>query len=165
MRLLLKAVVLLLASGVSALSQAPQVNSVTGVPNYVLYDFFFFRVAWLQDKANHLKGIGLDDGSMRHMIAQQAGLTSAQEIALDGIALDWRTQNAGLLSQIQGLAASGARSSTSPQLQNLRAQRRQLVLDHLTQLQTTFGPGAFYSLDLFVRRTVVVKGPGVTSGN
>jgi hypothetical protein len=127
-----------------------------------LYDFFFTRVMWLQDQADKIKGQGNDDSQIRHLIQRQAGLTSQQESTMNTIAADWRTNNASILSQMRALAASGAHASTSPALQALITQRQQLVLDHLGQFQTAYGPGAFYVLDLFVRRTVQVTGPGVT---
>lgn len=148
--------------GLRAFCQGPQVNSVTGAPNYVLYDFFFFRVMWLQDQADKVKAQGKDDSQVRHTIQHQAGLTGLQESTLNAIASDWRTNNASILSQIQTIAATGARGPTSPQLQALHSQRQQLVLDHLSQLQTAYGPGSFYMLDLFVRRTTSMSGPGVT---
>jgi hypothetical protein len=139
-----------------------QVNSVTGAPDYVLYDFFFTRVMWLQDQASKAQSQGKDGSQFSTMIQQQAGLTTQQASTLVAIASDWRTNNAAILGQIQSLAATGARGATSPQLQALHAQRQQLVLGHLSQLQTALGPGPFYLLDLFVRRTTIMSGPGVT---
>ena len=158
--------VLLIALSFPAFCRTSGVNSVTGVPNDVLYHFFFNRVMWLQDQADKMLAQGKGDGAFRDLIRQQAGLTSQQESALNAIAADWRTNDAAILRQIQALAATGARGPTSPQLQALHSQRQQLVLSHLSQLQTAFGAVSFYLLDLFVHRTVKVTGPGVTpAGN
>jgi hypothetical protein len=148
--------------GFLAFCQTTQVNSVTGVPDYILYTFFFNRVMWLQDQAGKVQSQGQDPSQFSTQIEKQAGLTSQQASALVAIASDWRTKNAALLAQIRAAAATGAKLATSPQLQALQSQRHQLVLDHLTQLQTGLGPGAFYVLDLYVRRTTNVSGPGVT---
>lgn len=145
----------------SALCQS-QVNSVSGVPTYILYHFFFNRVVFLQNEADKLKAQGLNDSDFRHLIQQQAGLTGQQESMLDAIASDWRTNNSALLAEISALAAAGQSGPTSPQLQALHSQLRQIVLDHLAQLQTGFGPGSFYLLDLYVKRTSSISGPGVT---
>jgi hypothetical protein len=109
---------------------------------------------------------GKDGSQLSAMIQQQAGLTSQQASALVSIASDWRTNDAAIRAQIGTIAATGARVATSPQLQALEAQSQQLVLGHLSQLQTALGPGAFYVLDLYVRRTSNISGPGVTpAGN
>jgi hypothetical protein len=138
------------------------VNSVTGVPTYVLYRFFFFKVMYLQDLADKQKAKGQDDSFYRHWLQRQAGLTTQQETQLNAIASDWRTNDAAILGQIQQMAAAGG--AASPQFQTLRNQSEQLLLDHLSQLQTGFGPGSFYQLDLYVKRTSNISGPGVTNG-
>jgi hypothetical protein len=149
-------------SQVPPISHVPPVNSVTGVPTYVLYNFFFFRVMGLQDQADRVKAKGQDDSAVRHLLQKQAGLTTQQEAQLNSIASDWGTKDASVLGQIQTMAASGG--SASPQFQALRSQRQQLLLDHLSQLQTTYGPGSFYLLDLYVKRNSNISGPGVTNG-
>jgi hypothetical protein len=156
------AVVLLAVLGIPAVCQTPPVNSVSGVPTYVLYNFFFFRVMFLQDQADKLAASGQNDSSIRHLIQRQAGLTAQQESQLNSIASDWRSNDAVILKQIQTIAASAGPSS--PQFQALRSQRQQLLLGHLSQLQTAYGPGSFYLLDLYVKRTSNISGPGVTSG-
>jgi hypothetical protein len=155
----------LLLSGLSPVAVLAQVNSVTGVPTDVLYRFFFFRVMWLQDKADSLKAQGMNDSHLRHLLAQQAGLTTQQESQLIAIASDWRTADVTLRSQIQTLASSGAAALNSPQLKTLHLQQQQLVITHLAQVQAAFGPGAFYLLDLFVHRNINVRGPGVSNNN
>jgi hypothetical protein len=145
-------------------SSAPcqsNVNSVTGVPTHVLYHFFFNRVVFLQNQADALRAQGMDDGQLRHLIQQQAGLTSQQESLLNALALDWQTNNNALLAQIRALAAASQKESASPRLQALHAQLRQIVLDHLSQLQTGLGGGNFYLLDLYVKWTSKISGPGV----
>jgi hypothetical protein len=139
------------------------VNSVSGVPTYVLYHFFFNRVVFLQNQADHLKAQGLDDSQIRHLIQQQAGLTSQQESLLNAIALDWRANNGSLLAQIRTLVAAGQKGPSSPQLQALHALVRQTVLTHVGQLQAGLGGGSFYLLDLYVKRTSNISGPGVTT--
>ena len=54
-------------------------------------------------------------------------------------------------------------AESSPPFQALRSQSEQLLLDHLSQLQTAYGPGNFNQLDLFVKRTGNISGPGVTN--
>jgi len=159
-------VVCVLCFGIRAFCQTAQVNSITGVPNDVLYHFFFNRVMWLQDQAGKMQSQGVDGSQLSAMIQRQAGLTSQQASALAAIASDWRTNDTANRAQIRAIAATGVRVSASPQLQALEARSQQLVLDHLNQLQTALGPGAFYVLDLYVRRTSNIKGPGVTpAGN
>ncbi|MGA3095108.1 MAG: hypothetical protein ABSF25_01535 [Bryobacteraceae bacterium] len=154
--------VCVLCLGLRAFCQIPQVNSITGVPDYVLYHFFFNRVMWLQDQADKKQSQGKDGDLPRNLIQQQAGLTNQQASALVAIASDWRVNEAAIRAQVGVIAAAGARLPASPQLQALQAQSHQLVLDHLGQLQTALGPGAFYVLDLYVRRTVNISGPGIT---
>ena len=77
--------VLLIALSFPAFCRTSGVNSVTGVPNDVLYHFFFNRVMWLQDQADKMLAQGKGDGAFRDLIRQQAGLTSQQESALNAI--------------------------------------------------------------------------------
>jgi len=158
--------VCVLCFGVRAFCQVVSVNSITGVPNDVLYRFFFFRVMWLQDQAGKAQAQGGDGSRVGNLIQKQTGLTSQQASALVAVASDWRTNDAAIHAQIVAIAATGARVATAPQLQALEAQGKQLVLGHLSQLQIALGPGAFYVLDLYVRRTSNISGPGVTrAGN
>jgi hypothetical protein len=117
---------------------------------------------WLQDQADKMLSQGKDDSQVRNMIQRQAGLTSQQASALVATASDWRAKEAANHAQIRAIAVTGARLSTSPEWQALEAQSHQLILDHLSQLQTALGPGVFYVLDLYVRRTEHVSGPGIT---
>ena len=82
--------VLLIALSFPAFCRTSGVNSVTGVPNDVLYHFFFNRVMWLQDQADKMLAQGKGDGAFRDLIRQQAGLTSQQESALNAISGKFR---------------------------------------------------------------------------
>jgi hypothetical protein len=151
-----------LCVGIRAFCQTPHINAVSGVPTEVLYHFFFQQVMFLQDQAGKLQAQGKDGSRLGNLIQKQAGLTSQQASTLVAIASDWRTGEAAIHAQIRQVAATGARLSASPQWQALEDQSRQSLLSHLSQLQTALGPGASYVLDLYVRRTSNVSGPGVT---
>ena len=144
---------------VPAPCQGPQVNKVTGVPDHILYNSFFFRVAWLADRADQLASQGKKDAFIRTAIRRQARLTNEEDAALTAIALDWRTQDAAVASTQRLLLKSGVQAGLSQQLQGLASQRQQLVLDHISQLQAALGPAQFFLLDLFVRRNSTVR-PG-----
>jgi hypothetical protein len=118
---------------------------------------------WLQDQAGKAQSQGKDGSGLLHLIKNQAGLTNQEEATLNAVASDWRTGDASIQSQVQTAAAARTPGNPSPSLQSLASQRRQLVLDHLTQLQAALGPGPSYLLDLFVRRTVIISGPGITA--
>jgi len=153
---LLMLLVLLGVSAAPAFCQGSQVNSVTGVPDSVIYKLFFRVVLWYDGQAG-----GLGPAAMRSVIQQQAGLTAAEAASLVSVAKDWRSSDSSIEASIQALAATGA-PANSAQGQGLAAQAGQNVLDHVAQLQGAFGPARFSLLDLYVRRKMQIAGPGAT---
>ena len=133
--------------------QNASANQVAPVPQSVLYHEFFFRVAWLKDQADHLLAQGLDDRVPRSIVRNGAGLTLQQEGVLEAAAMDWRQKNNALLAQLQALRTANPgplSSALAQQLQNMQAQRAQLTLDHVNQLQAALGAAVFEQLDVFV---------------
>jgi hypothetical protein len=140
-----------------AICQKPQTEEVKQIPDFVIYDSFFYRVAWLDNHANSLSAQGKNDTSTRSAIRTQAELTSAEEAALKAIAADLRVKDDGIANATRALMAAGARIGNSRQLQDLRDQRQQLIADHIGQLRTALGTTRFSELDAFIRRTSTVK--------
>ena len=78
--------VLIAGIGATALCQPPSkaaaqprpFQQITSVPDYMLWDAFFFRVNWLNDLAGKLEAKGRDGSHARSEIARRAHLTSQQ---------------------------------------------------------------------------------------
>lgn len=149
--------VLLAAFAFPAICQKPQFEEVKQIPDFVIYDSFFYRVAWLDNHANSLSAQGKNDTSTRSAVRTQANLTIAEEAALKAIAADLRVKDDGIVSATRALMAAGARIENSQQLQDLRNQRQQTITDHIAQLRTALGSTRFLELDAFVRRTSTVR--------
>ena len=149
-------ILLLPVLAVSVFCQGTQINAVAGVPGDVVCRFFFQKVLWLDGQAG-----GQGPVAMRSVVQQQAALTSHEAATLTSAAKDWKSKDIEINRSLSNLAAQGA-TADSPQVQSLSAQAKQNVLDHVNQLQTSFGPGRFYLLDLYVRRSMNITGPGVT---
>ena len=137
--------------------QKPQIVEVKQIPDFVLYDSYFYRVAWLDNYAKSLRSQGKSDTNARSAIRRQASLTSTEETALKAIAADLRVKDDGIVSATQALMAAGAQSGNPQQLQDLRNQRQQVITDHIAQLRAALGPTRFLELDGFIRRTSTVR--------
>jgi hypothetical protein len=122
----------LIVLSLPAYCQSPPANTLTNVPDFVLYDHFLFRVVWLENQANSLKAQGKDDTFMRSWMQTKAGLTSQETASLKAIAADCRNTTSAIVGSIQTLAAAGTSLAASPQAQSLVSQQRQAVLDHTT---------------------------------
>jgi hypothetical protein len=134
--------------------QSP-VTPNTNIPDYVVYNAFFFRVNWLNDLADKLASQGKDAVSARTLLSRQAGLTPQESDALKAIALDWRNKHSYVLTSARILIKTGV-SAGDARLQSLAGESRQTDLDHITQLQSALGPTRFKQLDVFVRATSAV---------
>ncbi len=146
----------LLGAGLPAPSQA-QGQSTYPDSRLLVYDSLFFRVMWLEGQANKLVSQGKNDAFMRSAIRQQAGLTSQEEASLKAIAADWRANESAIETASKALIAAGARGPTSASLQSLAQQRKQMIADHINQLQTAFGPARFAVLDGYATSTANVQ--------
>jgi hypothetical protein len=151
--------VLLAGLGLPALCQKPQPTPATPVPDYILYDAFFYRVKWLNDLADKYdsRGKTASAGYFRSTLQRTAGLTAQEEAAVKAIAADWRAGDAGIVNTAQGLAKAGA-AANAAQLQALAVRRQQLVASHVSQLRAAMGTARFQQLDSFVRASSTVKG-------
>jgi hypothetical protein len=149
--------VLLAAFAFPAICQKPQFEDIKQIPDFVIYDSFFYRVAWLDNHANSLSAQGKNDTSTRSAIRMQANLTSTEEAALKAIAADLRVKDDGIVSATRALVAAGAQSGNPQQLQDLRNQRQQTITDHIAQLRAALGTTRFWELDAFIRRTSTVR--------
>ncbi len=150
------AIAALLGAGLPAPSQAQ------GQPAYpdsrlLVYDALFFRVMWLEGQANKLDSQGKNGAFMRSAISQQAGLTTQEEASLKAIAADWRGKESAIETASKALIAAGARGPTSAPLQNLAQQRKQMIADHINQLQAALGPARFAVLDGYATSTANVQ--------
>jgi hypothetical protein len=156
--------VFLAGIGATALCQPPPKLSTSStpfqqmatVPDYILWDAFFFRVNWLNDLAGKLEAKGHSGANARSEIARRAHLTSQQQQALNAIAGDYRAASHAIYAQIVALIQSGP-GSNPQQLQNLQNQRMQTALDHMAQVQAAFGNTSFQAFSGYVHGTEVVK--------
>ena len=155
----LLATALLAGLGLPALCQQPQPKQITSVPDYILYDAFFYRVKWLDDLANKYSSQGRTamTNQVRSIVRTKAGMTAQEDAALKAIAADWRARDAGIVTAGRALVKSGA-TAKDPRLQALALQRQQLVASHVSQLQASMGSARFQKLDAFVRASSTVKG-------
>ena len=151
--------VLLAGLGLPALCQKPQTTQAIKVPDYILYDAFFFRVKWLSDLADKYSSQGkvASADHFRFLLQKQAGLTAQEDAALKAIAADWRAGDLGIVSTGQALVKAGA-TANDARLQALAVQRQQWVTAHVSQIQAAMGPARFRQLDIFVRVSSTVKG-------
>lgn len=140
---------LLAVPGISTLSYS-QVQPSPQDAHLFAYDSFFFRVMWLEDKANQLVSQGKTDAYARFVIQKEFAPTDAQTASLKAIAADYRTQFNAIQKQAKALLTAGQKGSTSPQLGDLFNQRRQVTADHINQLQMALGPMRFAALDALV---------------
>ena len=147
----------LIVLSLPAYCQSPPANTLTNVPDFVLYDHFLFRVVWLENQANSLKAQGKDDRFMRSWMQTKAGLSDQEIASLKAIAADCRNTTSAIVGSIQTLAAAGTSLAASPQAQSLVSQQRQAVLDHIGRLRTAFGPVRFGVLDAYVRDSVKIR--------
>jgi hypothetical protein len=132
-----------------------RVTRNTAIPDYVVYNSFFFRVNWLNDLADKLASQGKDAVSARTFLSRQAGLTPQESDALKAVALDWRSIHLSLLTSARVLTKTGV-SAGDARLQSLADESQQTDLDHISQLQSALGPTRFKQLDVFVRATSAV---------
>ena len=151
--------VLLAGLGLPALCQIPQTTQATKVPDYILYDAFFFRVKWLSDLADKYSSRGKPASAdyIRSLLQKKAGLTVQEDAALKAIAADCRAGDLGIVSAWRALVQAGA-AANDPRLQALASQRQQLVTSHVSQLQAAMGVARFQQLDSFVRLSATVNG-------
>jgi len=151
--------VLLAGLGFPALCQKLQTTQATKVPDYVLYDAFFFRVKWLSDLADKYSSRGKPASAdyIRSLLQKKAGLTAQEDAALKSIAADCRAGDLSIVGVGRALVKAGA-AANDARLQALGSQRQQLVASHVSQLQAAMGPARFQKLDSFVRVSSTVKG-------
>jgi hypothetical protein len=167
--MLLRAALTLLAAGF--LAQAPCQNGPSAkptkqIPDNVIYEFFFQRVAALDDLGSQLDANGKSGKMPRGQVQAEAQLSPAEAQALKAVAADCRSLVAATKSAAQPLidaargqaAVSGAPSpSTRNQLRALQKQREKIVEDHIQQLKQAIGGNRFGKLDAYVRRTTAVQ--------
>jgi hypothetical protein len=158
-------IVLLAGLGFPALCQKPQSTPATPVPDYILYDAFFYRVKWLNDLADNYdsRGKAASAAYFRSTLQRTAGLTAQEEAAVEAIAADWRAGDVSIVNTGQALMKAGAAPNDS-RLKALAIQRQQLVAAHVSQLQAAMGPARFQTLDGFVRATSTVKSGTAAQG-
>jgi hypothetical protein len=143
--------ILLVTSLATGYAQTPVAfSAATPDSNAVLYDSFFFRVAWFERIAQQQEAKGGDGSSPRSVIRRQAGLKPAEEQALRAVAIDYRSR----LDAINAEARAAVLARAQFDSRTAASQRRQLVLDHIDQLRSAVGPRTFLRLDTYVRLTV-----------
>jgi hypothetical protein len=148
---------LLLGGAVSvALCQTPE--RAARVPDTVLYNEFFGRVIWLDDIGRQIDAKGSDGTRAKAKTRRQAGLTVAEEATLKIVAKKWQEQNRAIRDKLTIIRASGV-TPDSHQLEQIIAERRQIVLDGIAELRTLLGPTRFAQLDGYVRLTSVARPP------
>jgi hypothetical protein len=137
-----RSVALGLLAACTSLCQDPKFNPPPKVPDYVIYDAFFFRVSWSEEQANKLASQGKDSSFLRSAIRRQAGLTE-QETTLKAIAADYRAQGDAILSVELALVAANPGAGGTRQLRDAVSQRIRAVNDHVAQLQAALAPARF----------------------
>lgn len=108
----------------------------------------------MEENANELRAAGKNDNTPRHYIANNAGLNPQEEATLKAIAADYWAKTQAILSAGNALAASGIPKGDQ-RYKDLANQRQQIALDHMSQIQTAFGPTRFSKLDRYVRSSVM----------
>jgi hypothetical protein len=146
-------------------SPAQTTTPATPLPDYVIYDAFFYRVKWLSDLAGKFSSQGkvASANYLQSLVQTQAQLTAQESAALKAVVADWRTGDVSIVSAGKTLVKAGA-AANAAQLQALALQRRQWVATHVSQLQTAMGTARFQQLDSFVRATSTVKGGTAAPG-
>ena len=114
----------------------------TTVPDFALYDAFFFRVVWIEGQASKLALQGKDGSRIGSTIQRETGITAQEYMTLKAIAADSRAKVAAILAKEQALRSASA-SRSDPQLRDLVNQRKQTVLDHLQSLKEALGNRQF----------------------
>lgn len=160
MRILSAMSVLLAALAPPATAQQV-LPSAAEIPEEVLYQFFFFRVAWLEQSADEQRAKGADDSVARSLIRKQFQLSAGEESALKHIALDWSSKHQAILTQAQAVAETVAGPEHDRQMLELKNQKKRNVLEHVAQLRSAFGPERFRQFDQLVRGLSRVNGPGI----
>jgi hypothetical protein len=153
-----RVVALLAGLASAAFCQGPEVKPMAQVPDYAMYDAFFFRVMALDQQADKLAAQGKDGSFTRSTVQRQASLTIQEESALKAIAADWSAKSLALAKAAQEARAAG----NSQQAQDVQEQRKQMTADHISQIQSAFGPARFRHLDGYVHATSTVRGFVVT---
>jgi hypothetical protein len=98
-------------------------RQATPVPDYILYDAFFYRVKWLSDLADKYssRGKAASADYFRSMLQKKAGLTAQEDAALKAIAADWRAGDLGIVHAGRALVKAGAAANDRPAAGSCRA--------------------------------------------
>jgi hypothetical protein len=153
---------ILVACLIPAFAQSP-------IPDAILFRVFFLRVAQIENGARLLEAQGNNAAaeSFRGTIRREAGLTIDEATLLNRIAIPCNDgyksasmNGTALLRQLR--QSNPALSSASPQvvqqIQDLEAQRQQVILDCLATLRSGMKPFRFDALYKYVSAT---EGPNI----
>jgi len=126
--------------------QQPRVTEIKDIPDYVLYDSFFFRVSWLEELADNTRSRGEDDSSVRSTIQRQAGLTLDEAASLKRIVRDWKARTSALKTAAQ---SGGVKS--------VPEEHRQIMTELIGELKAALPAKTFAQLDAFVHASSTAK--------
>jgi hypothetical protein len=146
------ALTVLVAALVSGLLCRPLPAASPQIPDWVLYESFFYHVAFVERAAQSVDAKGKSGDSGRRAFANDLGLTPRQLSAINPIAADCI---GGVAQILKGATTASAAAS--------QGQRQQVVADHVQQLRSAFG-GGFAGLDARIRAISRVKAYKLPSG-
>lgn len=165
----LLAVLLQLGTSASAIAQTPSNNAQASkqVPDYVIYEFYFHKIAFFNNLAQQKEQSGLSGGGFQATIINELGINQTQYGILNQIAAQALAQaaamdaNAATIIQQerarypQGkLASKNQYPPLPPELTTLQASRNSIILNAINQLSQQLGQAAFQNIDSRIKALV-----------
>jgi hypothetical protein len=127
------------------------------VPNHVLYELFFRRVAGYEDLARKWEAEGRSGAPARNKLQEKAKLAPWEADLIKTVAAEFRERVDALRAEAVVTAKQSAGSLSTVQISELNAQRLQLVESCLSRLRDPLGAARFQYVDAFVRATTKVQ--------
>ncbi len=128
--------------------------------NADVYGAFFSEVARLNEASSRTQLNGGASSLVQPTAKDAIGLTDEETRILNELAADYESKSRLLTdavrrltweARIRTVGSENIPAGLSQQLKGLDDQRRQVALDHLQRLQTTFGDSRFQTLHAYVR--------------
>jgi hypothetical protein len=163
-------VLLPLGASVPALAQTTTNDTQVSmqVPEHVIYEFYFRRIAFLEDLAQKKDKVSGD--KLRAAITNELGISEAQRIVLaqigaqsvaEAAALD--SQAAAIIEREHSRYPGGKLSSKNqvpqipPELTKLQASRNSVFLNAKAQLSQQLNESAFQNIDSRIKAVILAK--------
>jgi hypothetical protein len=132
-------------------------GSALPVPDHVLYEFFFRRVAGYEDLARKWEAEGKSGAPARNKLQEKAKLAAWEANLIETVAAEFRERIDALRAEAGVTAKQSAGSLSTAQISELNAQRLQLVESYISRLRDPLGAARFQYVDAFVRATTEVQ--------